>query len=305
MGTHLSWVFNLDREKWQDVRVRKAVEMMFNFAWSNRTLFYGFYQQPDSFWPGTDLAATGTPDAAETALLQPLVDEGLLAPEILTEEVASPPEQDPATNRPSRRIMRAAAQLLDEAGWTTGEDGVRRKDGQALDLVIIQRDPLYDRAINPFIENLGNLGIQGRLERVDTAQYVERRRSGNFDLANQAFDMSFEPSGGLEQWFGSKTADDSSRNLMRLRNPAVDKLIDKVVAADTLDGLKSGVHALDRVLRSVHFDIPLWYNDKAWVAYYDIYRHPEALPPLSVGELDWWWFDPAAEDRLKAAGALR
>ena len=305
VGTHLSWVFNLDRPKWQDPRVRQAVEMMFNFAWSNKTLFYGLYQQPASFWPGTDLAATGAPDEAEKALLQPLVDKGLLPASILTDEVAMPAQNEAETNRPSRRIMRAAGALLDEAGWTTGQDGLRRKDGQVLDLVIIQRDPLYDRAINPFIENLGNLGIQGRLERVDTAQYVERRRSGAFDLANQAFDMGFEPSGGLEQWFGSKTADDSSRNLMRLRDPAVDSIIETVVAAQTLDELKTSVHALDRVLRSVRFDIPLWYSDKSWVAYYDIFRHPETLPPLAVGELDWWWYDAAAADRLKAAGVLR
>lgn len=305
VGTHLSWVFNLDKEKWQDVRVRRAVEMMFNFAWSNKTLFYGYYKQPASFWPGTDLAATGVPGDGERALLQPLVDEGLLDASILTDEVASPAEQDAETNRPSRRIMRAAGDLLTEAGWETGPDGLRRKNGQVLDLVIIQRDPLYDRAINPFIENLGNLGIRGKLERVDTAQYVERRRAGTFDLANQAFDMGFEPSGGLEQWFGSKTADDSSRNLMRLRDPAVDRLIETVVATDTLEGLKTSVHALDRVLRSVHFDIPLWYSDKAWVAYYDMYRHPETLPPLQVGELDFWWYDAAAADKLRAAGALR
>lgn len=117
--------------------------------------------------------------------------------------------------------------------------------------------------------------------------------------------MGFEPSGGLEQWFGSKTADDSSRNLMRLRDPAVDSIIETVVAAQTLDELKTSVHALDRVLRSVRFDIPLWYSDKSWVAYYDIFRHPETLPPLAVGELDWWWYDAAAADRLNAAGVLR
>ncbi|WP_256714985.1 extracellular solute-binding protein [Rhodovulum sulfidophilum] len=305
VGTRLSWVFNLDRAKWQDIRVRRAVEMMFNFEWSNKTLFYGYFTQPVSFWSGTDLAASGTPGPDEAAILQPLVDEGLLEPEILTEEVASPPDHDADTYRPSRRIIRAASKLLDEAGWVAGDDGIRRKDGQPLELVIIQRDPQFDRAINPFLENLRMLGVSGRLERVDTAQYVERRRAGMFDLANQGFVMGFEPSSGLSQWFGSKTADNSSRNLMRLRSPAVDRLIEDVIAADTLDGMKTRVHALDRVLRSLHFDIPLWFNDKTWVAYYDMYRHPETLPPLDVGELDFWWFDQEAADRLHASGALR
>lgn len=305
VGTRLSWVFNLDNEKWQDPRVREAIGMLFNFAWSNRTLFFDYYGQPVSFWSGTDLEATGTPDDAEIALLQPLVDEGLLDAAILTDEVSTPLAHDPDTNRPSRRIIRAASKLLNDAGWITGDDGIRRKDGRPLELVIIQRDPLFDKAINPFLENLKGMGIQGRLERVDTAQYVQRRRAGEFDLANQAFSMGFDPSGGLEQWFGSKTADDSSRNLMRLRDPAVDRLLGEVVQADTLESLQSSVHALDRVLRSINFDIPLWYNDATWVAYYDMYRHPEVLPPLATGELDFWWYDPEAAQALRDAGALR
>ncbi|OSP56750.1 extracellular solute-binding protein [Pseudoruegeria sp. SK021] len=304
VGTHLSWVFNLDKPKWQDPRTRQAIEMMFNFAWSNRTLFYDFYKQPASFWPGTDLAASGVPSEAEVALLQPLVNEGLLEASILTDEVAMPAQHDAERNRPARQIVRQATQLLNDAGWIAGDDGMRRKDGQLLDLVIIQRDPLYDRAINPFIENLKGIGVEGRLERVDTAQYVERRRAGTFDLANQGFQMDFEPSSGLEQWFGSKTADNSSRNLMRLRSPAVDRLIASVVAADTLDDLTSSVHALDRVMRANRFDIPLWYNDATWVAYYDMFRHPETLPPLSVGELDFWWYDAEAAAQLKSEGAL-
>lgn len=306
VGNRLSWVFNLDRAKWQDPRVRKAIENMFNFAWANQTLFYGLYQRPVSFWSNTDLAATGTPSEGEVALLQPLVDQGLLDPAILTEEAVVPAQYEAATNRPDRRAIRAAAALLDAAGWVTGKDGIRRNAaGEPLTLTIIQFNPIYDRVVNPFIENLKLLGVQGKLDRVDTAQYVERRRSGDFDLANQAFDMSFEPSLGLAQWFGSKTADNSSRNLMRLRNPAIDQLIDKVIATKTIEELKTAVHALDRALRAVGFDIPLWYNAESWVAYYDFYRHPDTLPPLQVGELDFWWYDAKKAAELKTAGAYR
>ena len=205
----------------------------------------------------------------------------------------------------ARRVLREAGRLLDEAGWTVGEGGVRRNAaGEVLALTIIQRDPLYDRVINPFIENLKSIGVQGTLQRIDSAQYVERRRKGDFDLSNQAFDMSFEPSIGLEQWYASKTADDSSRNLMRLRNPGIDRLITQVIATKTLDEMKTGVRALDRALRAVGFDIPLWYKAETWVAYYDFYRHPETLPPLATGELDFWWYDAEAADRLRAAGAF-
>lgn len=304
VGTHLSWVFNLDRPHWQDARVRQAIGMAFNFPWSNQTLFHGLYSRPVSFWPNTDLAATGTPTEAEVALLKPLVDKGLLDAAILTDDAAAPPENAAATNRPERGNARAAAALLEEAGWKTGSDGIRRNDkGEVLSLTIIQYNPFYDKVVNPFIENLKLIGVQAKLERVDTAQYVERRRKGDFDLANQAFDMNFEPSIGLEQWFGSKTADDSSRNLMRLRDPAVDALIGDVIAAKTVEELTTSVHALDRALRAKAFDIPLWYNPDNWVAYYDFYRHPDTLPPLQVGQLDFWWYDADKAAELKAAGA--
>lgn len=305
VGTRLAWVFNLDRPKWQDERVRRAIGMMFNFEWTNRTLFYGLYQRPVSFWPNTDLAATGLPSPEEVALLKPLVDEGLLEPSILTDEAWVPEENAADTNRPDRRTIRAASAMLDEAGWTVGSDGVRRNAaGEALEMEIIQFNPLYDRIINPYIENLGLLGVQARLRRMDTAQYVERRRNGDFDMTTQGFDMPFEPSIGMEQWFASKTADDSSRNLMRLRDPGIDRLIGHVIAATTLEDLKTSVHALDRALRGIGFDIPLWNNPETWVAYYDFYRHPETLPPLAVGELDLWWHDAEAEQRLRAAGAF-
>ena len=304
VGTRLSWVFNLDRPHWQDIRVRRAIALMFNSEWTKQTLQYGLYNRPVSFWNNTDLAASGVPGEGEAALLKPLVDEGLLDPAILTSEPVVPTPQDPANNRPTRAILRQATKLLEEAGWTTGADGLRRNAaGETLDVTIIQYTPTYDKFINPFFENLAQIGIKGKLERVDVSQYVERRRKGDFDLANQGFDMDFEPSTGLEQWFASKTADDSSRNLMRLRDPGIDKLIQNVVPATNLEDLKTAVHALDRALRAKEFDIPLWYNPETWVAYYDFYRHPDALPPLQVGELDFWWYDAEAAETLKAQGA--
>lgn len=305
VGARLSWVFNLDRPKWQDPRTRKAIELMFNFEWSNKALFYDLYDRPVSYWSNTDLAATGTPTEGEVALLKPLVDKGLFPPAILTDEAVVPAPHDAATNQPGRRILREASRLLDEAGWTVGEGGIRRNAaGEALTLTIIQRDPLYDRVVNPFLENLKAIGVQGTLQRIDSAQYIERRRRGDFDLTNQLFGMSFEPSVGLEQWYASKTADDSSRNLMRLRNPGIDALITHVVGTTTLDEMKTGVRALDRALRSVGFDIPLWYKPRSWLAYYDIYRHPDPLPPLATGELDFWWYDAEAAAKLRAAGAF-
>ncbi|QYK41882.1 MAG: ABC transporter substrate-binding protein [Paracoccaceae bacterium] len=305
VATRLSWVFNLDRPRWQDPRLRRAIATMFNFEWSNASLYYDLYKRPVSFWSGTDLAATGVPGPEEAALLQPLVAEGLLPESILTDEAAVPPVHEPGANLPPRAARRTAGALLDEAGWPAGNDGIRRNAaGEVLTLRIIQFNPLFNRVVNPFIENLKELGIDASMQLLDTAAYVERRRRGDFDMTYQGFDMPFEPSIGLEQWFASKTADDSSRNLMRLRNPAVDRLIRNVIDAETLDGLKTAVRAVDRVLRTIEFDIPIYYNPDTWVAYYDMYRHPEPLPPLAVGQLDFWWFDAEAAARLRAAGAF-
>lgn len=305
VGQALSFVFNLDRPEWQDIRVREAISLMFNFEWSNKTLFFDLYERPASFWPNTDLAATGAPTEAELAILKPLVDEGLLDASILTDEVAQQVVQDADRNRPSRRILRQASKLLDEAGWEIGDDGKRRKDGQLLELNVIQFNPLYDRVVNPFIENLKSLGVEGKLERIDRAQYIERRRKGDFDMTNHGFQMPFEPSIGLQQWFASKTADNSSRNLMRLRDAAVDKIIPNVIDATTLEGMKTAVHALDRVLVSMRFAVPQWYKKQHWLAYYDVYGRPEVQPPLAIGWTDFWWYDEDKAQKLRDAGVLR
>ena len=299
------FVFNLREEKWQDPRVRDAVRMMFNFEWSNESLFYGLYSRPYSFWGRTDLAAEGTPSEEERALLGPLVEEGLLDASILEEEAIMPPVNDAAQSTPSRRTLRQAIGLLEEAGWVLGDDGlVRNEAGRTLDLTIIQQSPEFDRIVNPFAENLRRIGVNAKLERIDTAQYVERRRSGDWDLTNQNPGQGFEPSVGLRQWFDSSTAEDSSRNLMALRDPAVDRLITEVIEAQTLDELGPSVRALDRVLRAHGFWVPQWESGATWVAHWDQFDHPEELPPLSTGVLDFWWYDAEGAERLREAGAL-
>lgn len=304
VGNAQNFVFNLDQPKFQDKRVRQALGMMFNFEWSNEALFYGLYDRVDSFWPGSELAARGAPSEAEKAILQPLVDQGLLDAAILTDPAVEPPVNDAAQNQPARSAYRAAGALLDEAGWIVGDDGLRRNAaGEVLSVVFLDDNPQFDRIINPIVENMTALGVEAKLDRVDTAQYVERVRSGDFDITGHIFAMGFEPSTGLEQWYGSKTADSSSRNIMRLRDPAVDALIPVVSGATTLEELGAAVHAFDRVLRSIGFTIPQWFKKKYTVAYYDIYEHPEAMPPYDLGYLDFWWFNAEKYEALKAAGA--
>ncbi|WP_084863398.1 extracellular solute-binding protein [Salibaculum halophilum] len=303
IGAAQSFVFNLDRPEWQDPRVREAVRLMFNFEWSNQTLFYGLYERVESFWQNTELQARGTPSEGELSLLRPLVDEGLLDPAILTDPAVIPPESRPERST-DRGNLRRASNLLDDAGWIVGDDGIRRKDGQTLSLTILQFSPAFDRIVNPFVENLSRLGVDAKLERVDSAQYVERRRTGDFDLVNHTLTQGFEPGIALKQWFHSSTADDSSRNLMRLRDPAIDRLIDHVIDAQTLDEMTTATHALDRALRAHGFWVPQWFKDVHTVAYYDMYDHPEDMPPFALGELSFWWYDADRAQELREDGAF-
>ena len=304
IGTGQGFVFNLDREKWQDPRVRQAISLMVNFEWMNESLFYGLYARPESFWDYSDLKAEGPPSEGEIAILQPLVDEGLLDASILSADPVIAPVST-TTNRPlDRRNLRAASALLDEAGWLPGENGVRTKDGETLEAVFLQFSPQFDRIVNPIVENLVALGVDAKLDRVDTSQYIERRRSGDFDLVNHSLGQGYEPGTGLRQWFASETADDSSRNLMRLRSEAVDRILPTVIESVTLEELNTSTRALDRVLRAEGFWIPQWQKNVHTIAYYDMFRYPDPLPPLALGQLDFWWYDAEAAAELEAAGAF-
>ncbi len=305
IGSAQGFVFNLREEKWQDIRVREAVNMMLNFEWANETLFFGLYERPVSFWQNSDLEAKGAPSDAELALLRPLVDQGLLPESILTDEVVMAHANDGEQNQPDRRTRRAALALLEEAGWIAGDDGlVRNAAGETLETVILQTSPAFDRIVNPYVENLRGIGIDARLERVDTAQYIERRRAADWDLVNHTLTQGYEPGSGLRQWFDSSTAGDSSRNLMALQNEGIDALLDVAIAAETLEEVTIAAQALDRVLRAEKFWIPQWFKDVHTVAYWDQYGFPDELPPLALGTLDFWWFDAEGAQALKDAGAL-
>lgn len=299
------FVFNLRREKWQDPLVREAVRGMLNFEWSNEALFYGLFERHYSFWQGSDLEATGTPTAGELAVLEPLVAEGLLPETILTDPAYIPPVNKADSNTPDRRARRTALRLMQEAGWSLDDAGMlKNASGETLDLEIIHFDGEWDRIINPFVENLRSIGVNASLRRVDTSQYVQLRREGSWDLTAINAGQGFEPSIGLKQWFSSETAENSSRNIMALGDPGIDRLLEAVIAADNLDTLRDNVRALDRALRAHGFWVPRWGNREHWVAHWAQYGHPDEIPPLALGVLDFWWFDAEGAERLKAAGAL-
>ena len=294
-----SFFLNLRREQFQDIRVREALGLMFNFEWSNATLFYDLYKRINSVWENSYLAATGLPEGAELELLEEVREH---VPEtVFTEPAAmSPASGDRLLDRTN---LRKAAALLDEAGWILKE-GIRyNQDGDALNVEFLLTSVSWERIINPYIENLQKLGVDATLTRVDSAQFTQRVRDHDFDIITGGFGFGYEPGISLRQYLGSEHVD-GVFNESGLANAGVDILIDKVLDAKTAEDLNVAVRALDRVLRSLKFFIGQWYRDFHTVAYYDMYRYPEVLPPFNLGSLDFWWFDEERYEDLKAEGAF-
>ncbi len=296
-----AFVFNLRREKFQDIRVRDAISRMFNFEWSNQTLFYDLYARITGFATNSYNAATGVPEGAELAILEPLAD--ILPEGVLTDEVTMPPVS--GARQLDRKQLRIASDLLDEAGWLVGDDGMRRNaDGTLLTVEFLEYSPAFDRVVQPFVSNLRALGVNAIHNRIDTAQFIERSRSFDFDIMTDHISIGYEAGSGLEQKLGSKEAEFSLFNPAGLAHPAVDALIKVASEAETRDDMIAGMRALDRTLRALKFVTPQWFKDVHTVAYYGMFEHPEEIAPYDLGYLDYWWFNEEKYEALKAAGAL-
>lgn len=287
----------------QDIRVRQALEYAFNFEWTNETLFYGAYERSDSFFENTEMEATGLPEGAELAILEEFRDD--LPPEIFTEPAYTP--YISGTNPRDRGALRAASALLDEAGWIAGDDGVRRNAaGEALTLSFPEDSRGMERVMLPFVENLTSLGIQANLEMVDGSSMSERRQVYDFDLSAAAWQVQVTPGAGLRAFYGSTAAAaEGSNNLSGLSDPVVDALIEKVVVAETREGMTVAVRALDRVLRSKQIWVSGWHSGAHRVAVWDMFGMPDEPAPYDFNRgVNYWWFDRDKYSALVAAGAL-
>lgn len=303
-----SVIFNLRRPQFQDPRVREALGLVFNFEWSNKALFYGLFARVNSIWENSEMAATGTPTTEEAAILKPLVDEGLLPASILTDEVPMPSVSSDANNL-DRKNLRKASALLDEAGWSVGDDGIRRNDkGEKLRMQMVHVRTDLLPVMNAYVENLRSLGVDASFDIIDDPQLQQRASPPVFDfdaLPTTVVNGGLEPGGVLKQAWASVAKDNSSRNRMGYANPAVDKLLDQVEGAASREELTTVIRALDRVLRSDYVIVPRYFKKDYWVAYYNMYEHPATLPPYGLGELSIWWYNAEKADALKAKGVLK
>ncbi|MBL4807739.1 MAG: ABC transporter substrate-binding protein [Rhodobacteraceae bacterium] len=301
IGRAQGFFFNTRRGKFSDPRVREAIGMAFNFEWSNRTLFFGLYKRVNSFWQNSPLEAMGDIPADELAILEPFRDQ--LPAKVYDEPAYIYPVS--GDNQIDRRLIRAAGALLDDAGWTI-QDGVRKNaNGEQLTIEFLNYSPLFDRIINPYLENLERLGIEAINNRVDTAQYSERVDSFDFDVMISTYANGLTPSLGLRQWYGSENADVPSRNRAGLKNEAIDALVELIISAENRDELNLRTRALDRALRALHIWVPQWFKDVHTVAYWDVYEYGDVtLAPYALGVSSWWWYSEEKAAALIEAGAF-
>jgi microcin C transport system substrate-binding protein len=296
-GTQGYWL-NMRRPVLQDIRVRQAIGMVFDFEWSNRTLFYGLYSRTTSFFQGSPLAASGMPTEAELVLLDPLRAH---LPEAVFGAAYVPAKTDGSGRL--RREMRAAGDLLDEAGWTVGPDSLRRNaEGQTLTIEFLDDSPAFERITNPYVKNLRQLGVDAVMRTIDAAQLQERVKNYDFDITIARMPMAPTPGVALKNLFSSAAADaPNTLNLAGIKNPAIDALIDAVIGAETAADHATAVSALDRALRGLHVWVPQWSKGTHTMAYWDKFGKPSVKPPFDRAIVDTWWIDPEKEAALADA----
>lgn len=299
-GAQGFWL-NLRRPQFQDRRVREAIGILFNFEWSNETLFYGLYNRTDSFWEGTDMQADGTISPAELAVLEPFRDQ--LPDSVFADPAYVPPVS--TTRKTDRGQLRRANTLLEDAGWFIGDDGMRRNaQGEVLRIEFVDDGPAFERILLPYIENLKLAGIDASVSLIDAAEMEQRQKVFDYDAVIARFVLPLSPSTELRTLFASVSADaEGAFNLSGLEDPVVDALIEQILGADERAALDVHVKALDRVLRDKRFWIPNWFKGSHWIAYWDVFGRPDVKPLYDRG-IDYWWWDQAKYDALKSQGAL-
>jgi microcin C transport system substrate-binding protein len=285
---------NMRRETFKDIRVRMALNLAFDFEWTNKNLFYGLYTRTQGFFDRSPLKAEGRPPADELAQLEPY--RASLRPEVFQDAVL-PPVSDGSGQ--DRKLLRQASRLLDEAGWAM--DGAQRRNarGETLNVEFLNDGPTFERVLGPYVKNLKLLGINASIRSVDSAQYQSRLDAYDYDIVVGRFMAGLTPGDGLRVFFGSESVSKPGTfNLAGVASPAIDGLIDRIVAATSREELNVAGRALDRVLRAEQFWVPNWYKGSYWLAYWDKFGQPEIRPKYDRGIVDTWWYDESKAKRI-------
>ncbi|WP_175975557.1 extracellular solute-binding protein [Burkholderia sp. BCC1047] len=295
------FLMNLRKPMFQDVRVRHALALAFDFDWMSRMMFYGQYRRTNSFWDASPFAASGMPSAKELALLEPY--RSTLPPEVFGPMVKQPSTLPPGSLRAN---LRQARDLLAQAGWHYRDGALRDANGTPMSIEIIDDQPGMDRLILPYTQALATLGIHAYLHEIDSALYQKRLDNFEYDMTTYIYSPVTIPGAELTRRFGSEAASQpGSENYPGVKSKAVDALIRAALAANTLDDLETATHALDRVLINLYVLVPQYYMPNARIAYKTTLGHPPVVPASYQYEdwiIDYWYVKkPVARPQPAAA----
>jgi microcin C transport system substrate-binding protein len=299
-GVMQAFAFNIRRAKFQDPRVRLAFNYAFDFEEMNRQIFFGQYSRVASYFQGTELACSGIPAGRELELLNTVRDK--VPPEVFTTAYSNPVNGNPEA---VRNNLREAIRLLKEAGYEIqNQKLIDTKSGTPFAVEFLADDPNFERVFLFYKPSLDRLGITVSVRTVDDAQYENRLRNWDFDIITNAWGESLSPGNEQRGYWGSQAADQpGSLNLIGIKNPAVDAMIDAVIFAKSRDDLVAATHALDRVLLWNHYVVPQWSYGKVRSARWDRFGRPEQMPKYGASAFPtvWWWdADKAARAGTKS-----
>lgn len=292
VGIMQAFVPNARRDKFKDPRVRKALNLAYDFEDMNKTLFFGQYQRINSFFMGSDLASSGLPQGKELEILTEVKDE--VPPEVFTTEYRNPVGGDPAKQRDN---LREAVKLMREAGYELrGNRMVNAKTGQPFDFEILVDSPAMERVVLAYTQNLKKIGINATVRNVDSSQYTNRTRAFDYDMIVNLWAQTSNPGNEQADYWGSAAANrQGSKNFAGISNPAIDKIVRKIIFAPNREDQVAAVKALDRVLLAGNYVIPQFYRGEMTVAYWNTIVRPTELPYYGIGFPDAWWSASAAK----------
>ncbi|WP_257265729.1 extracellular solute-binding protein [Endozoicomonas sp. ONNA2] len=278
-----AYVFNIRKPYLQDRRVREAISLMFDWNWISRAIFHNAYTRTQSYFPHIPLTS---PSNGEAQLLQPF--SATLPPALFTQPFTFPTTTGDGN---IKEHQKQALSLLRQAGWELQQDKlVNTLTKQPMKLVFIhENDSQFERIVFPLIQNLKKIGIAVTLQRMDLAQYYQRLKHHEFDMVQYIYPLPQFPGEELLDFFHSASVKhQDGRSLMGLEDPAVDALIDQIIAATGKHQLETATSALNRVLLWQHYGILNWHGNSHRIAWWHHLKHPESFPPYGFSLNTWW-----------------
>jgi microcin C transport system substrate-binding protein len=288
-GIMQAFALNIRREKFADARVRRALNFAFDFEEMNKQIFFGQYKRISSYFDGTELASSGLPQGKELEILETV--RAAVPSEVFTTAYSNPVG---GSAEAVRNNLREALKLLKAAGYEVRDHKlVDSKSGTPFAIELLVEDPSMERVMLFFKPSLERLGITVSVRTIDATQYENRLRSWDFDVVVASWPESLSPGNEQREFWGSHAADVAgSRNVIGIKNPAIDKLIERVIFTRDRADLVAATKALDRVLLWNHYVVPQWNYPKVRTARWDRFGRPAELPKYGQsGFPAIWWYD--------------